>query len=788
MKRPIVVFAVSLITGILIREWVPSLLAGIAVVILLCLAMYLIYTRLAVRSPFLLLALPFLVCGFVLHTIRSQALESMFKRWDGRSVVVTGYVLDEPVNGDGRTVFTLAAETVTEDGETTKLSGARIRVTLYDEDPPARLRYGAHASLSAKIAVPPGQRNIGGFDYARFLAARGISGTCGVNRSQLRILDGDRSFLLKSAGYAVRRGILDSLYGSMPEKEAQVVAGMLIGYTQDMPESMEESFRKAGLSHIMAVSGANLAFIILPLMWLLQRAGFNRRWASAVSLPIMLFYVFATGMEASVIRAAIMAGITLIGMIIWRQADFFCSVAASVIIILLSNTFMLFDPGFILSYAAVLSLVVFNKPVSDRLPRKMPGFLRDTLAGTFSAQLGVAPIIAGSFNSISIISLFSNMVIVPVTGILTALAAVLSILWFVARPVCGVLGAVVAFITDFILAVTEAISSLPWAEYKVATPGLALIVGYYLILLAFRYGLPRLGKKRAGPAAAVMLTIYGCFILAFLVPPGKLEIYFTDVGQGDSCLIRTPSGVNILIDGGGSLNDDEGGSYTGEKVVVPLLYDMKATDVDVMIATHGHADHINGLRSVMDAMPVRRLVIANTDDKEMSELIDYALKKGITIERADADDIIYSEGKLRLTALYPLEDKDRMPSTKTSSANELSLVTRLEYGEFSAIFTADIGESTEKLMLGRADLDCDLLKVAHHGSKYSSCEEFIESVSPAIAVISVGKNSYGHPSPLTEERLLDAGARLYKTIDHGGILVTVDLNNTEAALVQTVVR
>lgn len=788
MKRPLAISAVSLISGILIYEWIPSLLWGIFAVLLLCLALYFIYRRLSGRSPFLLMALPFMLAGFVLHLAQSQSVNTMFAKWEGISMLVDGYILDEPVFAEGKTVFTLNADSVT-DGQGTKtaLRQARIKVSIYNDSALPDLRYGAHVSMNATIKIPQGKRNIGGFDYRRFLAARSISGTCSINPFQIKMLEGDRSVFLKSAGYAVRKGILSSLYGSMPEQEASVVAGMLIGYTQDMPESMEESFRRAGLSHIMAVSGANIAFLIFPLLWLLQRIGLSRKWSSVISLPVLLFYVFATGMEASVVRAAIMAGVSLIGMIFWRQTDFFCSMAVSIILLLLSNTFMLFDAGFILSYAAALSLVVFYKPVFDRLPEKLPKFGRDALAGTFSAQLGVIPVIAGTFNTFSVVSIFSNLIIIPVTGILTAAAAVLSVFWFVFRPVCGLIGSIVAFMTDFILAVTGWISRIPWAELNIATPGFLLMGGYYLILLAIRYGLPRLRKEQAGPALAAMLTIYGSMILISLIPSGSLEIYFADVGQGDCSVIKTPSGGSILIDGGGSINDLNG-SYTGEMIVVPLLYDLKITEIDVMIATHGHADHIKGLISVIDKMRVKRLIIADADDSEMKVLTDYAEKKGIKIERANQSDILYSEGDVRLTALYPLQDKSAMPSIQITSANELSLVTRLDYGDFSALFAGDIGTQTENLILGQEALDCDILKVAHHGSKYSSGPEFIDQVSPAVAVISVGTNMYGHPAPEIEERLIGEGIHLYETIRNGGILVKVDKNKPDMMSIKTVVR
>ena len=823
MKRPLAVSAIALIIGIIIAEKVSSIIPGLCAVLLICIAAYLAWPRISFRSPFLLLALPLLVSGFLLHHFNIRAVNTRFLPWQGRKVVIVGAIHDEPVFSDGRITFTLSADTIAENQRITPIRDGKIRVRVYSDSPVEELQYGRIVQISAEIEIPAGRRNIGGFDYRRFLAARGISGICSINRLQLKVLEGSRGFFLKSAGYAVRKGILNALYGSMPQKEASIAAGMLIGYTEEMPESMEEAFRKAGLSHIMAVSGANLAFLLLPFIWLLKRIGLNPRWASVISLPVMLLYVFATGMEASVIRAAIMAGIMLLGMIFWRQTDFYCSISASALLILLSNTFMLFDIGFILSYTATISLVVFYKPVFDKLPAKIPKVIRDTLAGTFSAQLGVIPVIAGTFNSFSVVSMNDNISVVPITGILTALSAILAVFWFVFPPICHILGWIVTVLTSAVLTVTRTLSSMPWAEIAIATPGFFLTSGYYLILLAIRYGIPWLekrvpepcsavkdapnnafkdmgqvyndtsrgseesGRKRFGWLVACILAVYGCIVLLDMVPSGKLEIYFADVGQGDCSIIRTPSGKSIIIDGGGSIYDDEN-SYTGEMIVVPVLFDLKITQIDVMIATHGQADHIRGLKSVIDKMRIKRLVVADADDHEMNELTDYARNRGIHVELADQGDIIYSEEGLVLTAIYPLDDKTLIPSGRTASANELSLVTRLDYAGFSAIFTGDIGASTERLLLGQEALNCDLIKVPHHGSKYSSSPEMIRQASPAIAVISVGENRYGHPDENVKKLYMSAGARIYETIRHGGIMVRVDRRKPDQISVWTVIK
>jgi len=773
MKRPLAVAAIALVWGIILADVNKIYIWGIISLILSLIIFILLYRPVREKSSvFVLLAVPFLISGYVLHNFNKNYYDNACKEWDGKSVSVNGTLNNEPEFENGRTRFVLNVESI-DNKPLDKNKKIKIQVSIYGNDLIDKLNYGSIVNIAGEIRIPPGRRNIGGFDSRKYLASRGISGTMSAQEKALTILGENRGSWLKKTGYKLRHNILNTLNRSMPEKESSILAGMLIGYTDKMPEEMEEDFRRAGLSHIMAVSGANIAFLLSPFLWVLKKAGFNPRWSSVLAFPAMLFYVLATGMEASVIRAAVMAGITLTGMLLWRKADVYCSLAASAIIMLIYNSFMLFDLGFILSFTATLSLVIFYKPVFSRIPEKLPKTIRDTLAGTIAAQLGVIPIIAYCFNTFSIISVFTNLLIVPLTGIITVLGAILVILGNIFLPAAGMLGVLLNFAVSFMLFLTGKMAAIPWAEINIATPNIILVLIYYFILLYMRFWHPKLANETAKPVFASIMVLCGVVILIISIPNKALQIYFADVGQGDCTIIRTPSGKNIILDGGGSINDAEG-SYVGERIVVPLLYNLNMTDIDLMIASHGHMDHVGGLKTVIEKMNVKKLIVADANDIEMRYLTDYAAEKGIPVMYMKEDDILYEENGLTIKALYPLKDERLMPKESTTDANESSLVIRLDYGEFSALFTGDIGFMTERVLLEKhKEIRCDLLKVAHHGSKYSSDKNFIEAAKPNMSVISVGRNVYGHPSTETLERIAGQGSQIYQTIDNGGILVEV---------------
>jgi competence protein ComEC len=773
MKRPLAIWALALIWGITLSDVNNYHLWGIISLILSIFIFILISRPLREKSSgFIFIAIPLLISGYVLHSINKNYYENSCKEWEGSKVSVEGALFNEPEFKDGKTRFIMNVESI-DNQVISKNKKIRIQVSIYGDSQIHELKYGSVVNIISEIRIPLGRRNFGGFNSKKFLASRGVSGTIGTSEKALTILKGNRALWFKNTGYKLRHNMIDTLNKCMPAKESSVIAGMLIGYTSDMPEEMEENFRRAGLSHVMAVSGANIAFLLAPLLWLLKKMGFNPRWSSALAFPSMIFYVFATGMEASVIRAAIMAGVTLTGMLLWRKADIYCSLAVSAIIVLLGNTYMLFDLGFILSFSATLSLVIMYKPIFSRLPVKIPKIIRDTLAGTIAAQLGVIPIIAYCFNTFSLISVFTNLLIVPLTGIITVLGAILVIVGNLFFPAGKLLGVLLSLVVDVMLYVTETMAAIPWAEINLATPSIILVLLYYLILLFLIYGYPRLAKELAKPAFASIIVMCGAVILLISIPSKSLQIHFADVGQGDCAIIRTPSGQNIILDGGGSINDEEG-SYAGECIVVPLLYNLNMTEIDLMIASHGHMDHIGGLKTVIDKINVKKLVVADTFDIEMRELTDYAVEKGVPVTRIKEGAFIYEEDNLTLKSLYPFTEEGLMPSNSTTNANELSLVARLDYGDFSALFTGDIGfESEKRLLDNNVQLSCDLLKVAHHGSKYSSDQSFIKAVNPNMSVISVGRNTYGHPSPEAIERIVGQGSIMYQTILNGGILVEV---------------
>jgi competence protein ComEC len=256
------------------------------------------------------------------------------------------------------------------------------------------------------------------------------------------------------------------------------------------------------------------------------------------------------------------------------------------------------------------------------------------------------------------------------------------------------------------------------------------------------------------------------FTIGFL--PGKLEVAFLDVGEGDSTFIRTYSGKTILIDGGGSTNPTIR-SKIGMSVIIPFLLDSGVNSIDLVIATHGHTDHIQGLLPVLEQFKVDNLVVPSLEDeKEFKELLCAAGTRKVKVARCSKGDMISLDDKTKIEVLNP----PACYNPGSSSINNTSIVLRFLYKETSILFTGDaeVGEETS-MMEDKTLLDADILKVAHHGSDTSTCMHFLEKVSPKAAIISVGKNNFGHPSQDVLNRLADAGVQAFRTDEAGAVIL-----------------
>ena len=324
---------------------------------------------------------------------------------------------------------------------------------------------------------------------------------------------------------------------------------------------------------------------------------------------------------------------------------------------------------------------------------------------------------------------------------------------------------------NLITLIAKLFSSLPYAFIYVAQPSILVIILYYLTVLFIikMFNEKILWQKIRKKAVLIVLSItLIIIIIQVFYPTDNLKVNYINVGQGDCILIEAPNKINILIDGGGTPQSD---FDVGSKIVIPYLRRKGINEIDLLIVTHPHLDHLEGLLPVLKEFRVDMVLDSGVmcDSSEYKEFISLILKKGIPYHKAKAGDNFIFNNNLEIFLLNPLYDSDFY---EESDFNNASIVVKLFYKNADFLFTGDIEEATEKkLLVWQNILQSDILKVGHHGSETSTSIEFLDKVDPGIAVITVGKNHFGHPSQKIIERLEDRDIRIYRTDEDGTIII-----------------
>jgi len=770
VKRPLLAFCISLIAGIAVSSISNSYIIIVAAIILLAI----VTTISIVKNPQMIFFLIGITLFFSIGAIQYKYLNDYntgkMIKYSDQQVTIKGIVNSEPNVGETKTSYILQTEQITTNGIQKSLTAKVILNTLNSN---SRYDYGEEIIVTGTLTIPKGRRNPGGFDYRNYLAQSGVSATVFALKEDIKDNLLNKANIFVKTGLMLREKIVNVIKRSMPSEQAALLNGMLIGYREDLSDEVQKAFSDSGLTHIMAVSGANVAFIVFPLIFLFRKViKLKLKTSNIIVIGVLVIFTYITGFQPSVLRAVIMATVVLVGQMLMRETDIYTTISFSAILLLLYNPSTLFNIGFQLSFVATLSIVLLCKNIKRVISFKyLPNIITDVISITLAAQIGVLPIIILYFNNVSLISIVSNVLVIPIVGIITVLGSIMAIVGNINIFFSQVIGLLNSPFLTFVLYVTKTVSAIPYAVLKVTTPSMLMVLIYYCVVLFFMWYKP-LKKIKIKPiyyitGLSVLLIVIG---LTYLTPK-KLETVFIDVGEGDSVFLRTYSGKTVLIDGGGFNARLNPGKSIGDSVIIPFLLDYGVSNLDMIIATHGHDDHIQGLEAVLKGFPVKELLIPDIADKTaFGKLISVCADKKIKIDVCQEGDIIRIDNQTFFDVLFPNKNWE-----SSDTLNNCSLVLKLQYINNSILFTGDIQAEIEDYLLKEGeDLQADVLKVAHHGSTYSTTPDFLKAVNPTIAIISVGKNNFGHPAPLTLERLNMNNTKVYRTDECGALVLTSD--------------
>lgn len=704
------------------------------------------------------IALVLLVCFFggVLAYYVAQGQGEAKADLTGREVEITGVVLS-------------VSQTEDHAGLTVKTTGyGKILVNIYKKKPDYTGFVGKQIRLSGLLELPASAGNPGGFDYRMYLRSIGIFSVMQAKPIQVSFSENPLNRI--AHGIALFRHDFETqLTQIIGKQQSGLASAMLFGDKSGMEEDMYESFQRNGTAHILSVSGLHVGFLYGILVFLL--GGKRKPVPNFLILLILFFYGMLSGFCPAVTRALLMIGLHVLSKILCRPYDLLSSAGMAATILLIQNPYGLFNTGFQLSFFAVV-LMAFIFPIFARnLPR---GQFLTVLLPMPALQAAMAPYTAFVFNYFSFGAFVANFGVVFFSGIL--IPAGLAAMFAAQFP--GPFFDFAATFVDVCIRCVVWCNQLTYADGRtclnVTSPSVFVLILFYGLFFLFLSEGGRIlwQRKKYKIVAALMIFIVGSAgLLNWKTDNGfdRADAVFVDVGQGDCLHIRTPSGKNVLIDGGGKETFD-----MGKRVLKPYLLKNGVRKIDLAVITHLDIDHYDGIRSIAADGMVDSLGLYAGNQLIQSEILKDTGLDHDQLIFLSAGDQIELDSYVWLEVLYPAKKTGQVYEDEllAKEENPRSLVIRVHLGGYGILMTGDIDNKTEDEVLSlqrQGNIDADILKIGHHGSKYSTSDGFLQAINPRIAVFQTGKNNYGHPDPSILEKCSKKGIMIYRTDKDGAI-------------------
>jgi len=782
MQFPLFFLVISLAAGILLSSlFFISIPAAISALLISLASTWLFFLFRKNKSAFAFLLLTVLFLGTTLHTSRNRAFKDnplhKFKSTAYSDFI--GSLYKSPSRGNNRDFLFLKVEKVVFNNKEEKIKGnLRISIPLSSGTSSLRsLLVHDKIKVSAKITPLKDFQNFNPSSLKEYLKNQNIHNRA-YSKSPLlveKIKSGNKYSILRIISFLRLKFLqkIEEHFTYETEKslssQGAILEALLLGERGRIPDSISRTFQNSGLYHLFAISGAHIAIISFLIFSIFKIIKIPTRVSYILLIVFLIIYALLVEGRPSVIRATIMTLAFLFGKLIWKDVNLINTISMSAFFLLIINPFNLFALGFQLTFAATFSIILFLPKIIKYLPR-FPLKISELFAISLTAQLGVLPFIARAFNRVAFSSLILNFAALPLIGVIMACGYIFLPLSFMNVSLAQIMVKVISCLINLLITTSHLFDSLAFISYRIPTPRLLTIIGYFLFL--FLLLLPSRIKKQK-------LIFSLCFIAAFVIIityPFKsnsktLKFTFIDVGQGDSILVEFPGRKKMLIDGGGSPVST---FDIGERVVSPFLWRKGIKKIDYLILTHAHPDHLNGLKAVVRNFKIGEYweSFSPLQDKTYTSF-KKSLSPLVTLRRMFRNQILI-ENNIKIEILHPQEAK----SDVLFANNDQSLVLRFIYGKTSFLLTGDIEiKSENEILQTEQEISSQVMKSPHHGSNSSSSMAFLKKVSPAIVVISVGEgNWYRFPSSEVLKRYNETGLKVFRTDIHGAVEISSDGN------------
>lgn len=736
-----------------------------------------------------------LIMGFMLMSNEITTRNHIYDLKEN-TVIVQGKIYKIENTAFGKNIYLKGVEV--ENGE----KNVSVKRIFVNTEKIPNVRIGNIIKVRGKLRQFEEAANKGNFDSRKYYLSLGFYGK--IEAGTIEIINSNYSGIRQGL-YELRMEIIERLEKlcsdnkgifSIINNKNGIIGAIILGDKTDLDSDIKELYSVSGIAHILAISGLHISFIGMAIYRLLRRR-FRFLFSAAVSIPVVLSFGIMSGFGISTIRAIIMFILKIMGEVLGRKYDAITAISLAGLVLLVQNPFVVCNSGFQMSFGAIIAIVLILPIVEEIL--NTDNKIIKVLSANFTISLVMNPILAWNYYELPTFSFLLNIVVVPLMSVVIVSSIVgifCSCIMFgfgkiVIFPGCGIL--------ELYTFLCNIINKSSVASIVVGQPKVTIIIVYYAILLVVLFGLKNIRtkytraekerniiKKETGLvlekkakkerrikgqnvklrlACIVGFLLLNCLI--YYIPNPGFYITFINVGQGDGILIHGDNGTKVMVDGGSTSE-----KQVAKNCIVPYLKAEGIGTIDYSIITHTDKDHISGILEILEnnnsnRIRIKNLVMPdiNMKDDTYNELIEKAKLKKINVLYIKKGDTL-SLGKTKIKCIYP------ETTTTASDKNDYCTVLSVKNKTSKILLTGDISKEIEEKIKDDIEENYTVLKVAHHGSNYSSSEKFLKKVNPKYSIISVGKNnSYGHPGNETMERLRKQGGVIYRTDEKGGITI-----------------
>ena len=736
-----------------------------------------------------------LIMGFMLMSNEITTRNHIYDLKEN-TVIVQGKIYKIENTAFGTNIYLKGVEV--ENGE----KSVSVKRIFVNTEKIPNVKIGNIIKVRGKLRQFEEAANKGNFDSKKYYLSLGFYGK--IEAGTIEVINSDYSGIRQGL-YEMRMEIIERLEKlcsdnkgifSIINNKNGIIGAIILGDKTDLDSDIKELYSVSGIAHILAISGLHISFIGMAIYRLLRRR-FRFLFSAAVSIPVVLSFGIMSGFGISTMRAIIMFILKIIGEVLGRKYDAITAISLAGLVLLVQNPFVVCNSGFQMSFGAIIAIVLIL-PIVEEILNTDDKIIK-VLSANFTISLVMNPILAWNYYELPTFSFLLNIVVVPLMSvvIVSSIAGIFcSCIMFgfgkvVIFPGCGIL--------ELYTFLCNIINKSSVASIVVGQPKVTIIIVYYAILLVVLFGLKNIRtkytraekerniikketglvlEKKAKKERRIkgqnvklrLACIVGFLLLNCLIyynPNPGFYITFINVGQGDGILIHGDNGTKVMVDGGSTSE-----KQVAKNCIVPYLKAEGIGTIDYSIITHTDKDHISGILEILEnnnsnRIRIKNLVMPdiNMKDDTYNELIEKAKLKKINVLYIKKGDTL-SLGKTKIKCIYP------ETTTTASDKNDYCTVLSVKNKTSKILLTGDISKEIEEKIKDDIEENYTVLKVAHHGSNYSSSEKFLKKVNPKYSIISVGKNnSYGHPGNETMERLRKQGGVIYRTDEKGGITI-----------------